>query len=131
MSKTDDAIALAVEAFVEQLKALIQRAALESVQTALNGGNPSSPRGSKLGHGAAATTSQYYEPSAKRGPAELAALSKKLHRHIAKNPGLRIEKIATDLALPTKALVLPIRKLISDRKLMTKGEKRATLYFAH
>jgi DNA-binding NtrC family response regulator len=131
MSKIDDALAEAVESFVEQLKVLIQRAALESVQTALNGGHSSSQRGSKLAHGQALTTSQHYQTSAKRTPAELAALSKKLHSHIARHPGLRIEKIATDLGLPTKALVLPVKRLTSQKKLTTKGQKRATLYFAH
>ena len=130
MSTLDDEILEAVESFAEQLKDLIQRAALESVQAALNGGNPSAQRGSKRTPAAALTASHGYETASKRTPAELAALIKRLHAHIAKHPGLRIEKIGTNLGIPTKALVLPVKRLISQRKLATKGQKRATVYFA-
>ena len=128
MSKIDEEVREAVEAFVEQLKGLIQRAALESVQTALNGGHSSSRRGAARPVAPAALG---YEATAKRSPAELAALIKKLHSHIAKHPGQRIEKIGAGLGVPTKALVLPVKRLISEKKVTTKGQKRATTYFAH
>jgi hypothetical protein len=130
MSNIDDPVRQAVELFVEQLKDLIQRAALESVQTALNGGT-SSRRGSQRQRSASFVAPQRHETSSKRSPAELAALIKKLHAHITKHPGLRIEKIAVGLGLPTKALVLPVKRLIGEKKLATKGQKRATVYFAH
>lgn len=129
MSNIDDAIREAVELFVEQLKALIQRAALESVQTALNGGSSPARRSSK--RSAALAAAQLLDTGSKRSPAELAALVKKLHAYIAKHPGLRIEKIGAGLGVPTKALVLPVKRLISTRKVTTKGQKRATVYFAH
>jgi hypothetical protein len=131
MSKIDDAVREAVESFVEQLTELIQRAALESVQTALNGGSAPSQRGSSREFSRASVASERHQPGSKRTPAELAALIKKLHAYIAKNPGQRIEKIGTGLGVPTKALVLPVKRLISERKVTTKGQKRATLYFAH
>lgn len=129
MSNIDDELFEVVESFVEQLKGLIQRAALESVQTALNG-QAGSGRGSKRPLSRALATLQH-ETNSKRTPAELAALIKKLHSHIAKHPGLRIEKIGSGLGLPTKALVLPVKRLISERKVTTKGQRRATVYFAH
>jgi hypothetical protein len=131
MSNIDDALREAVESFVEQLKTLIQRAALESVQAALNVGAGTSARGSKLQRTRALAASQRQRTGGKRTPAELAILIKKLHAYVAKNPGLRIEKIGTGLGVPTKALVLPVKRLISERKLTTKGQKRATVYFAH
>jgi len=131
MSNIDDELLEAVEAFVGQLKGLIQRAALESVQSALNGGSPSSRRGSKRSLSRASGVPQAHEANSKRTPAELAALIKRLHHHIAKHPGLRIEKIGSGLGLPTKALVLPVKRLISERKVTTKGQRRATVYFAH
>jgi len=131
MSTIDDAIFEAVESFVEQLKGLIQQAALESVQTALNGRNQPSQRRTKAAGGGTMAGLQRYEAGAKRTPAELAALIKKLHAHIAKNPGLRIETIGTALGVPTKALVLPVKRLVSERRVSTKGQKRATVYFAH
>ncbi len=129
MSNIDDAVREAVELFVEQLKALIQRAALESVQTALNGGSRSSQRGPSR-RSTALIAPQRHETGSKRTPAELALLIKKLHAYIAKNPGLRIEKIGDGLGVPTKGLVLPVKRLIGERRLTTKGQKRATVYFA-
>jgi hypothetical protein len=110
---------------------LIQRAALESVQTALNGSHLGARGGSKRQPTRAAVGLQRYETGAKRSPAELAALIKRLHSHIAKYPGLRIEKIGDGLGVATKALVLPVKRLISEKKVTTKGQKRATVYFAH
>jgi hypothetical protein len=131
MSKIDEELREAVETFVEQLKGLIQRAALESVQNALNGGSSSPRRAAKRPLSPPVLGSERYESSAKRSPAELAALIKKLHSHIARHPGLRIEKIGEGLGVPTKALVLPVKRLISEKKVTTKGQKRATVYFAH
>jgi hypothetical protein len=131
MSKIDDEVRETIESFVEQLKGLIQRAALESVQTALSGGHQPLRNGSKRLAPRAAIGARHYEAGSKRSPAELAALIKRLHSHIAKNPGLRIEKIGDGLGVPTKALVLPVKRLISEKKVTTKGQKRATVYFAH
>jgi len=133
MSNIDEEVREAVESFVVQLKGLIQRAALESVQSALNGGGGTSRRGeAKRAPSRAPVASQGgYESSSKRSPAELAALIKKLHSHISKHPGQRIEKIGEGLGVPTKALVLPVKRLISEKKVTTKGQKRATVYFPH
>jgi hypothetical protein len=130
MATIDDELRQAVESFVEQLKELIQRAALESVQSALNGGSSLSQRGSSRRSGRALLAPQAQVASSKRTPEELAFLIKKLHGYILKHPGEGIEKIALGMGVPTKALVLPVKRLINDRKLVTKGQKRATLYFA-
>jgi hypothetical protein len=66
---------------------------------------------------------------AKRPPAEIAATTARLGEYIAKNPGLGIEAIGKALAIPTSDLTLPIKKLLSDKKIIFKGERRATKYF--
>lgn len=129
MSNTDTAIREAVESFVEQLRGLIQQAALESVQTALNGG-ASARRAGKPERSLANGASKGRRKGAKRTPEELEGLIKKLYSHIAKNPGQRIEQIGQAIGVVTKELVLPVKKLVTDRKLSTKGQKRATTYFA-
>ena len=43
---------------------------------------------------------------------------------------MRIEQINKQLGTTTKDLALPIRKLVSEGALKTKGEKRSTAYFA-
>ena len=130
MSKSDAAVREAVESFVEQLRGLIQQAALESVQAALNGGAVSARRGAKSGRAAAVISGKGRQKGAKRTPEELEALVKKLHTHVAKNPGQRIEHIGKALGVATKELNLPVKKLVSEKRLSTKGQKRATTYFA-
>ena len=129
MSNTDAAIREAVESFVEQLRGLIQGAALESVQLALSGGTPVSRR-AKPGRIAIGISSNNHRKGAKRTPEELEGLVKKLHSYVAKNPGPRIEQIGMALGVATKELVLPVKKLVSEKKLTSKGQKRATTYFA-
>jgi hypothetical protein len=43
---------------------------------------------------------------------------------------MRIEQINKQLGTTTKDLALPIRKLISEGAITTKGQKRSTTYFA-
>jgi DNA-binding NtrC family response regulator len=130
MSNTDTAIRETVEAFVEQLTALIRGAALESVQEVLNGGGaPATRRGPKPGRAAAKPVSTRRQKGAKRAPEELEALVKKLHAYVTKNPGQRIEQVGQALGIATKELSLPVKKLVAEKRLTTKGHKRATTYF--
>ena len=136
MANISDTIRAALDAFVNDLSSLIQEAALESVEQALADASTIPGRGGRGGRGARAAVpsfvslSQSRKKGAKRTPEELEQLIKKLHGYIAKNPGQRIEQIAQGLDISTKELNLPAKKLISDKKLSTKGQKRATTYFA-
>ena len=136
MANISDTIRAALDAFVNDLSSLIQEAALESVEQALADASTIPGRGGRGGRGARAAVpsfvslSQSRKKGAKRTPEELEQLIKKLHGYIAKNPGQRIEQIAQGLDISTKELNLPAKKLISEKKLATKGQKRATTYFA-
>jgi hypothetical protein len=66
----------------------------------------------------------------RRTLSDLEQMGADLIAHVTKNPGKRMEEIAKALGASTKELVLPARKLISQKKLKTKGRKRATTYFA-
>jgi hypothetical protein len=109
---------------------------LESVEQALAGASaiPGRRGGRGAGRASAAVPfvalSRGRKKGAKRTQEELDQLIKKLHGYIAKNPGQRIEQIAQGLDITTKELNLPAKKLISEKKLSTKGQKRATTYFA-
>jgi ribosome-associated translation inhibitor RaiA len=128
MPSTDSAIREAVESFVEKLRTLIQESALESVQAALNHERPATrARAGRIANG---NTEKLRAKGAKRTPEELEALLKKLHAYIGKAPGQRIEQIGSALAISTKELVLPIKKLIGDKRISKKGQKRATTYWA-
>jgi predicted transcriptional regulator len=56
-------------------------------------------------------------------------LCRKVASFVKAHPGLRIELINKELGTATKELALPIRKLLADRVITSKGEKRATMYF--
>ena len=133
MANISDTIRSALDAFVEDLSNLIQQAALESVGQALASASvvPSRRgRGAREAAPVFASLAQNRKKGAKRTAEELEQLTKKLHGYIAKNPGQRIEQIAQSLDISTKELNLPAKKLISEKKLSTKGQKRATTYFA-
>ncbi len=65
----------------------------------------------------------------KRDPGIIAALTERLGAYIAAHPGQRIEEIAAALGTATKTLVLSVKKLIADKAILTRGQKRATRYF--
>jgi hypothetical protein len=135
MANINDTIRAALDAFVDDISNLIQQAALESVEQALAGASVIPGRRGRGGATRAVAPSfvalgRGRKKGAKRTADELEQLIKKLHGYIAKNPGQRIEQIAQGLDITTKELNLPAKKLISDKKLSTKGQKRATTYFA-
>ncbi len=66
---------------------------------------------------------------AKRPPSELAKLTDRLGDYIKSHPGLRIEPIGAALAIPTKDLTLPVKKLLAAKRIRSEGQKRATEYF--
>jgi hypothetical protein len=124
-----------IQTFTAELTELIKEAALQSVSDALRSPVTSAMRGSarltrsnaialRAGHALATRAA-----GAKRTAAELDELSERLFGFIADNPGQRTEQIGAALGIPTKELVLPMRKLLRDGRLKTKGQKRATSYF--
>jgi hypothetical protein len=66
----------------------------------------------------------------KRSAEEIELMQAKFLDFVKRNSGLRIEQINKQLGTKTKDLMLPIRKLIADGDLRTKGEKRSTTYHA-
>lgn len=106
---TDALVRDALYRFVDDVSHLMRLAALETIETALG------TRGAR---------------GAKRSPDELTALSKRLRDYIAKHPGRRIEQIAEGMGTSTRELTLPLKKLISEKRIARKGRKRATTYTA-
>lgn len=120
-----------VQGFVAQITELARRAAIDTLESAFGG---RAPRRGANGVAAVAAVARIGRPrggrSGKRTPADLEALSEKFGSFVKANPGLRIEQINKQLGTTTKDLALPIRKLISDGTITTKGQKRSTTYFA-
>jgi hypothetical protein len=127
MSDVEQRIQERVEAFVNELSGLVRQAALEAVSSALGGAGGGGRRGRR--GAAAAPRGRLRAKGQKRTPAELERLVGSVKSYVAKTPGQGVEKMARDLGVPSKELVLPIKKLIASRDIKTRGHKRATKYF--
>jgi hypothetical protein len=116
-----------VETFVNQISELARQAAMQTLETAFGAGGP---RG---GTATSAPVAKVGRPpgnrGAKRTSEDLEALSSQVASFVKANPGLRIEQINKALGTTTKDLALPIRKLLSESVITSKGQKRATTYF--
>jgi hypothetical protein len=75
----------------------------------------------------------------KRDPALLTKLMESIHKYVSShsdevdakgNKGVSIEVLSKALEASSKDLTLPMKKLIKEKKITTKGQKRATRYFA-
>ncbi|HTL38313.1 MAG TPA: hypothetical protein VL326_34520 [Kofleriaceae bacterium] len=108
--------------FVTQITELARAAARDMIDEALGKGGKVSLSGLGRGRGRGR--------GGKRTGAELDEMADRFHSFVSKHPGLRIEQINKQLSTTTKDLALPIRKLIADGSLKTKGQKRSTTYFA-
>ena len=120
-----------VQGFVAQITELARRAAIDTLESAFGG------RGARGASAAAALSASFGRVGrprggrgAKRSSADLEVLSERFASFVKANPGLRIEQINKQLGTTTKDLALPIRKLVADGVISTKGQKRSTTYFA-
>jgi hypothetical protein len=130
----NDRIRSRVEAFAEELSALIRDSAMETVRDAL-GGSAAPRRGAGRAGRVAASAAPVRgggrrEKGQKRDPGEIERLTGRLLDYVKSNAGQRIEQIAAGMGTVTKELNLPVKKLIAQKSLKTKGQKRATQYFA-
>jgi len=76
-----------------------------------------------------ATAAAKRKAGEKRTPQELAHIVEQTYNYIKSNGNQGVEQIAKALGTSTKELTLPIRKLLADKKIGSKGQKRATRYF--
>jgi hypothetical protein len=108
-----------VQGFVSQITELARRAAVDTLESALGHSN-----------GKAGSLRLTASRGGKRSSSDIERLAETFHSYVAKHPGLRIEQINKELGTNTKDLALPIRKLIADGEIKTKGKKRSTTYLA-
>ena len=65
----------------------------------------------------------------KRTPDVMAQLMDMVHEHVRENPGQGVEQIGKALGQKTKELTRPIANLLENKRIHSKGQKRATRYF--
>ena len=127
-----------VSNFVTEITRLARAAAVDTLSRALTGGGAveASPargpgrgrRGRPPGAAAAPSSGGRRSKGAKRPKSEIAEIQERVHAHIKSNPGQRIEQINKVLGTRTADLTLPLKKLIADGSISTKGARRATTY---
>ncbi len=118
MSELQTEMNRVVSTFVTQITDLARRAAIDTLESALGKQLSAGPRSAGRNKGS------------KRTSTELGRMAETFYSYVVKHPGMRIEQINKTLGTSTKDLALPIRKMIADGELKTKGEKRSTVYFA-
>jgi hypothetical protein len=128
-SSVESQIDSLVAAFVSDLTALVRASAVTIVEEALAGQHLPQRRRGAPKRGAASAPSRRTK-GAKRDPNAIAALTEQLAAFIKKTPGQRIEQIGKALGMPTRDLTLSVKKLVAAKRVSTKGQKRATTYFA-
>ena len=133
MHDIDHKIEARVRGFIAELSALVRQAALVAVEAALT--ERATKKSSAQAGPAAKSTRRTGRAVArkhgeKRSQGELQRLTERLHAYIRANKGEGIEAIGRGLAVETRELSLPIKKLLASKRIGARGQKRATRYFS-
>lgn len=120
-----------VDAFVSEITALVREAAIESVRDALGGKAVAAPRGRRAAAPAAGRRrgSSASDSRGRRSAADIDQAAQRILTFVSDHEGVRADEIARALGATTKELQLPMRKLVKQGELSTKGQKRATRYY--
>jgi DNA-binding NtrC family response regulator len=135
MNDFDMVVEQRIKEFVDELQALVRRAALAAVEDALGGektetSKPGPRKAPKQRVAAAAAAKKApAKLGGRRSPAQLSRTVAELKSQIAANPGQSIEQIASALGTKTRVLALPVKKLIAAGDIRKEGVKRNTRYF--
>ncbi len=128
-----------VDAFVTELSALVRQAALAAVAEALGTGGAAPPKGPPRAGGRPARMPvatgrakpapfAAHRKGAKRPAEEITKTTARLFDYIKAHPAQRIEQIGKAIGVTTKDLALPTQKLLAEKKIASKGQRRATTY---
>jgi hypothetical protein len=127
MKDVDVVIDKRIKAFVDELQALVRAAAVEAVGRAL--GVKQAAVATRRQAVVATRRKAAPKKGGKRTPEQLAATVTRVQQHVQANPGQTVEQIGKTLGLATKALALPLRKLLAGGEVRKTGVKRRTRYF--
>jgi len=121
-----------VEAFAESLLALIEQTAIEAIRGSLpetrerSGGTRTQAREERR---FSERPDDETSAARKRDPAAIAGIAERLAAFVASQPGSPIAEISRGLGIATKELALPMRKLVAEGAVTSRGQRRATRYY--
>jgi hypothetical protein len=117
-----------IEEFTQQLTEALREQMREEFNRALGFESSKGSVPPKKAHKAAAP--QAKDGRLRRSPEVIAKTANAIHAHLrAHKNGVRMEQISAALKIPTKDLVLPMNTLLTENKVRTTGQRRATNYF--
>lgn len=125
----DSQIRACINSFVDELSTLVKQAAVESVREALGGPSTPARRGPGRPRKATDVISRPARRRKRRSSEAVDSAAKRILAQIQTNPGQGVGEIGAALRLTSKALRLPILKLLEDKKIKTTGQRRGTKYF--
>jgi len=128
-----DKVEALIRNFAAQLQDLVRDQLSADVNSAVQGalGGKQAARG-RSSAGVKEITARATKRGAggKRTPEQIEKLATQLLSYIDKNPEQRAEQIADANKLTTGELVLPMKRLLADKKIKAKGKARGTTYTA-
>lgn len=124
MPTLDNEIRSRVESFVAEISSLIRQAALDAAVDALRGQGTGSYTGAKRGP----------KPGKKQGgrirrtEAQIQQTMSKVLSFVESHAGSRAEEIRTALNLTAPQTADSLKRLVAEKSLKSKGQRRATAY---
>lgn len=125
MTDIEKTIRARVDAFVVEISDLVRQAALDRLSDVLGGSPVVGGRSRKDAERRLLQRGK----GQKRAPAEMARLLKAISQSVQEAPGIRADQLAQQLGIATRDTSLPIKKLLAEKAIIKKGQKRATQYF--
>jgi hypothetical protein len=118
-----------------ELGSAIELESQARAQDILRGALASLPprRGQRQARGAKSTPARRLLPAkgkGKRSADDIAAFTAKILAAIKRKPGCKVNELADAVGTGTKDLALPIKKLLADKSISKRGQRRATRYFS-
>lgn len=113
-----------IRSFAEQVRRFTMDEVMENLGRSSLGGVPL--KGAPLSH---RQQNPQLKSGQKRTPESIDALTSELLRFIKSSGGLSIEEIAKYMRSTTAALQIPLHRLLNQKQILKKGQRRSTQYW--